>query len=509
MRLRQSRAFLELEHATFRLGDRLVFPDTTWSFRQDEHWAVLGGNGSGKSLLADALRGLLPLVQGELRYSFRPPEGLSPEEAIGHVSFEERKHQVHGTVAQSRWNSIEQEGALKVRNYLSYERTMDINPFELSPCREAARQRFARRARRATALLSLAPLLDQTLLSLSNGERQRVELARVLYRPLRLLILDQPFTGLDRQTRQHFRRVLETLMRTPLRVLLLTARPDDLPAHITHVLHLERCRVIAAGARRKVLPAIARAVLPGGGRSRPASKTASPRKEERTGPSAALVRMRNVTVRYDEQVIFHNLNWEIRAGESWALLGPNGSGKSTLLGLILGDHPQAYTNDIRVFGRQRGEGESVWHLKRRIGWVSPELHLHFDDTLTCLGVVASGFHNTVGVFEPLTTRQRQAARAALTRFGLAKFADMPLFGLSAGLQRMVLLARALVKKLRLLILDEPCQGLDAAHRELLLNAVERLIRSGSVTVIYVTHRPDEIPPAIHRVLRLRKATACQ
>ena len=157
-----------------------------------------------------------------------------------------------------------------------------------------------------------------------------------------------------------------------------------------------------------------------------------------------------------------------------------------------------------VFGRQRGSGESVWDIKRHIGWVSPELHLHFNDSATCFEVVASGFHDTVGLFQPPSARQRAAARRWLARFQLLEFAHRPLFSLSAGLQRMVLLARALVKNPRLLILDEPCQGLDSAHRDLFVQAVDALIRAGTVTAIYVTHRHDEIPPSIKRVLRLRK-----
>ncbi len=212
--------------------------------------------------------------------------------------------------------------------------------------------------------------------------------------------------------------------------------------------------------------------------------------------------MRHITVRYGNTVILRGLDWTVHAGESWALLGPNGSGKTTLLSLILSDHPQIYTNDVVIFGQPRGSGESIWDIKRHIGWVSPELHLHFNDSATCFEVVASGFHDTVGLFQPASARQGTVARQWLARFQLLEYAQQPLFSLSAGLQRMVLLARALVKNPRLLILDEPCQGLDAAHRTLFVRAVDGLIRARAVTAIYVTHRPDEIPPSIKRVLRL-------
>jgi molybdate transport system ATP-binding protein len=200
--------------------------------------------------------------------------------------------------------------------------------------------------------------------------------------------------------------------------------------------------------------------------------------------------------------VLERVNWTVREGESWALLGPNGSGKTTLLSLIQGDHPQAYVNEVMVFGRRRGTGESVWELKKHIGWVSPELQLHFDDTVSVFEVVVSGFQDTIGVFQAPSRRQAAAARSWLRHFDLLEWAQLPLFSLSAGLQRMTLLARALVKKPRLLILDEPCQGLDREHRELIIRNVDEQIRGGAVTAIFVTHRPEEIPTSIKKVLRL-------
>jgi molybdate transport system ATP-binding protein len=212
--------------------------------------------------------------------------------------------------------------------------------------------------------------------------------------------------------------------------------------------------------------------------------------------------MRNVSVHYGSHIILRNLNWTVRAGESWALLGPNGSGKTTLLSLILGDHPQAYTNEIFVFGKRRGPGESIWQHKKRIGWVSPELQTHFDDSGSVLDVVLSGFYETIGLFEAPSTRQQAAARAWLRDFELQEFAGQPLFSLSSGLQRMVLLARALVKQPALLILDEPCQGLDLAHRDLIIGRVDALIRARLVTAIFVTHRPEEVPRSVRQVFCL-------
>lgn len=495
------RAFLSIRDAVFRLGDRLVFENLTWQFQRGEQWAIIGPNGSGKSVLGDAIRGRVPLVRGELRYHFRAAPGLSPEEAIGHVAFEDRKSELHGTVVQSRWNSFEEEASILVRDFLSYDRVMEINPFEITSRHKSARPWFERRMRGAINLLQIGGFLSRPLLSLSNGERQRVELARALAQPLRLLILDEPFVGLDRDMREYFHRLLKRLLSTPLRILVITTRVEDLPRNVTHLLRVQDCRVVDAGPREKVLPR-GRATalrLPIDRkfrrlRSRFLSRNGSVRPN--------LVELRNVTVRYGKRSILRAISWSIRQGESWVLLGPNGAGKTTLLSLILGDNPQAYINEVFVFGRRRGNGESIWHLKKRIGWVSPELQLHFDDRVSAGEVVLSGFQETIGVFEAPTRRQLAAGRRWLSHFGLSESAELPLFSLSAGMQRMALLARALVKRPLLLILDEPCQGLDPAHRDLFIRNVDALIRAGSVTAIFVTHRLEEIPRSISRVLRL-------
>jgi molybdate transport system ATP-binding protein len=215
-----------------------------------------------------------------------------------------------------------------------------------------------------------------------------------------------------------------------------------------------------------------------------------------------LIDLQNVTVRYGNNTVIENLNWSVRTGESWAVVGPNGSGKTTLLSLIAGDHPQAYGNHVVVFGLKRGTGESIWDIKRHIGMISPELHLHFDETLTCQDAVVSGFFDTNGLFEEPSDRQVRDARRILTEFGFREWAHCPLADLSLGEQRMVLLARALVKKPQLLILDEPCQGLDAEHTRKFLAGVTHLVRSKAATVLFVTHRPEEVPPGIHRQLVL-------
>ena len=193
----------------------------------------------------------------------------------------------------------------------------------------------------------------------------------------------------------------------------------------------------------------------------------------------------------------------MRRGEHWALLGPNGSGKTTWLSLIQGDNPQAYALDFRLFGLKPDTTQTLWRLRRQIGWLSPELHLHYPPDWSCLDVVCSGFFNTIGLYESCPSRQRAAARNWLRRFGLASRARNPFGELSLGDQRLVLLARAMVKRPGLLILDEPCQGLDAGHRLSILATVDRLIGQTRAGLIFVTHHAREMPACITHILKLK------
>ena len=487
---------VELAGASLRVGERLLFRNTHWVFRRGEQWALVGPNGSGKTLFASALAGAVPVVGGE----FRLPDG-----AVEHMSFEQQKFIAGDAPAAARWFSIEEEAAPSLREFLSQDRVEDINPFEVVRRPRAAARAFAQHQRRVVRLLGIAPLLRQPLPSVSNGEMRKVLLARALLRRPQLLILDDPFAGLDERFRRQLKETLEKLItRRAVHLLLIAAHPDELPRGISHWLRVDRCRVVEQGrfTKRRGRESLTAGHAPRLQRL-PRPRTTVSQTGRRAEPE--LVRLTNVTVRYGDRTILENIDWVVHRGESWALLGPNGSGKSTLLSLIIGDNPQAYANDVRVFGRRRGDGESVWALKRRIGWVSPELHLHFPEAQTRLEAVLSGFDDATGCYRRATGRQRKIARRWLGSFGLAGCAGRSFGSLSAGLQRMTLLARALVKRPDLLVLDEPCQGLDAAHRVRFIRTIEALLRQ--TTAIYVTHRLDEIPAGIDRVLQLSGGTA--
>jgi molybdate transport system ATP-binding protein len=215
-----------------------------------------------------------------------------------------------------------------------------------------------------------------------------------------------------------------------------------------------------------------------------------------------LISLANVNVRYGKTAVLCDVDWTVNAGENWAVLGPNGAGKTALLSLILGDNPQCYSNDVRVFGRKRGTGESVWDVKANIGYVSPDIQALYPPETPCLSVVLSGFFDSIGLHAECSAAQEGHARdwirsLGLADLGLARFGD-----LSLGQQRLVLLARALVKDPPLLILDEPCQSLPPDSREVILGLLDRLCHHESVSLICVSHRQDEIPRGVSHVLHL-------
>jgi molybdate transport system ATP-binding protein len=115
----------------------------------------------------------------------------------------------------------------------------------------------------------------------------------------------------------------------------------------------------------------------------------------------AVVDLRDVTVRYGAVTVLDRVSLRVAPGEHWTITGPNGAGKSTLLSLILADNPQAYVNHVEVFGRCRGSGESIWEIKERIGWVSPEIHAYYPAGALALDVVGSGFFGSVGLHATL------------------------------------------------------------------------------------------------------------
>ncbi len=497
--------WLVLNGVAIRWNGRVVFPRTGWTWRRGEQWAMLGPNGSGKSLLALALCGQVPLQRGEIHCHFEGVEADAvPEESIALLSPRTQRDRAasESSFYQSRWHSGLAEGRLSVDRFLSQASVEERNPFEVGGPRDNSR-RFRENRRRFSRWLGIEPLFRRKLAALSNGEQRKVFLVHTLLQSPGLLILDDPFGGLDRATRSRLKSVIQRLMRTGLPVLLITNRPDELPPCTTHLLLVQDHRIVAHGTKHRLRnhPLVrALASVPS---SLPLAAFPSSKKPVGRDSAPPLVELRHVSIRLGGKRILDDITWTMRQDENWALIGPNGSGKTTLLSLIQGDNPQAYALDIRLFGVRPEATHTLWHLRRQIGWLSPELHLHYPAGWSCLEVVCSGFFNQMGLHEPCTRRLRSAARDWLQRLGLAGHAGQSFGELSLGDQRLVLLARAVVKKPRLLILDEPCQGLDMLHRRSLIATVDRIVGQTGASLIFVTHHSREMPACVNHVLELK------
>jgi molybdate transport system ATP-binding protein len=487
---------LAFEHCTVRYLGRILFTDLNFRVEPGQHWALVGPSGAGKSTLLATLAGHYVVTGGPATYPLLATEGAATTDPF--FSWRKRVALVGPRATfrasdnqgqlyyQQRYNAAAAEEVPTVREYLG----------AIAAPASAAPWTYDR----AVALLRLSALQDERLIKLSNGETQRLRLAAALLRQPRLLLLDAPLTGLDTATRAWFDTFLAEVAASGITLVLATA-PTEIPTLITHVAVLAEQRIAQtlprAQFRAEALPRAAAPALLDEAELRALSAPAAA-----DAPSyRTLVRLRDVTVRYGEKVVLDNLSWEVKPGERWALTGPNGAGKSTLLSLLNGDNPQAYGKDITLFDRKRGTGESIWDIKRNIGYVSPELLHYFPGQLTVQQVVETGFGDKL-VRAPATPAQRALASRWLRVLHLEASAALPLRHLPASQQRLVLVARALVKSPPLLLLDEPGQGLDAGQLSHFRAVLDRLCQVSRVALIYVSHYPTELPASVTHALRL-------
>jgi len=353
-------------------------------------------------------------------------------------------------------------------------------------------------------LFDIETMLDKHIILLSSGELRKFQLTKTLLSNPRVLIMDNPFIGLDAKTRDQLHALLCELIRmTCLQVILVLSKTDDIPSLITHVIPVEN-RMCGDKITLKAYLAGCKPVP---------ERVLSKEKEERILAlpygdgfyhTDHVVDLNKVSIRYGERTILKELDWSVKCGEKWALSGDNGSGKSTLLSLVCADNPQSYACDITLFGRKRGSGESIWEIKKHIGYVSPEMHRAYLKNLPAIDIVASGLHDSVGLYKRPRPEQMETCEWWMDIFGIADLKERSFLQLSSGEQRLVLLARAFVKDPELLILDEPLHGLDLINRRLVKDIIETFCRRRDKTMIMVTHYKDELPMCITGSLHLKR-----
>lgn len=341
----------------------------------------------------------------------------------------------------------------------------------------------------------------QPLISLSSGELRRYQLRKALASHPKTLILDNPFIGLDAETRQQLRtHLLHIANEESLDLYLVIAKTDDLPDYIEQVIDMDNDgKTMTLKGYLAQLPELPAHVLNHEKRQAIIDLPTNMNDYH----AEEVVCMHDVCIRYGERTILKDLSWTVRNGERWALSGQNGSGKSTLLSLVCADNPQAYACDITLFGYRRGQsGETIWDIKRHIGYVSPEMHRSYHRNLPAIHIVASGLKDTVGLYVRPNEQELKQCQFWMNIFGIENLANRSFITLSSGEQRLVLLARAFVKDPELLILDEPLHGLDLVNRRLAKDIIEAFCERKNKTLIFVTHYQEELPLCITNHLEL-------
>lgn len=453
---------------------RLPFPANVY-ICEGEQIAILGNNGAGKSLLVDMLIGKSLLRSGTISYDF-----ASHAENFANIKYIAFRDTFTSTDScyQMRWNQTEQDDVPLVSEMIAPSDGSEWQNYLFST-------------------FGISAMLEKKIVALSSGELRKFQLAKALLHHPHVLILDNPYIGLDSSARDLLTDVLSRLS-SSIQMVLVLSRPDDIPPFITHVIPVEGGMVKTKQAYHHP-----KTSLPLGGDSEEAKILPSRGNSEET---PIIIQLNNVSISYANHTILKPLTWTVRQGEKWALLGRNGSGKSTLLSLICADNPQAYACDISLFGHKRGSGESIWDIKKHIGYVSPEMHRSYLRNIPAVDIVASGLHDTIGLYTHTRPEDLHRCLHWMEAFGIADKQSMSFLCLSSGEQRLVLLARAFVKDPELLILDEPLHGLDTQNRNKVKSIIEQFSLRPGKTLIMVTHYPQELPSTFTHTLNLTTGT---
>ncbi len=462
-----------------------------------EQLAIAGSNGSGKSMLADLMTGRHPLLMHDPEYDFRPSTKPLVSDNIKYITFRDCYGGDNDRTyyLQQRWNhhDIDEETPTAGE---TLERAFLMAGTD-TPQRRAFQQKLYE-------LFGLDRLLDKYIILLSSGELRKTELAKTLFCEPRILIMDNPFIGLDASTREQLKTLLGELSKQMhLQIVLILSKTDDMPDFITHVIPVEGMTVGKKMTRDQYMSVYGQRPAHILSEEKEKAIEALPYHDD-DYHAEEVVNMRDVSIRYGARTILKDLNWTIRNGERWSLSGPNGSGKSTLLSLICADNPQGYACDISLFGMTRGSGESIWDIKRHIGYVSPEMHRAYKKDLPAIRIVASGLKDSIGLYVKPTEEEYEICRWWMDIFGLEGLQERTFLTLSSGEQRLVLLARAFVKDPELLILDEPLHGLDDRNRQMVKDIIEAFCRRRNKTLIMVTHYEEELPPCIDKHKRIEQ-----
>ncbi len=341
--------------------------------------------------------------------------------------------------------------------------------------------------------LHLTECLEKGYRELSTGQSRKLMILSEFSKKPSCLIIETPFEGLDPLSCMELSEALKNLHKAGVLLILFVFNQSDIPAFCTHIAVMAKGSLVFQGPREKGAQWLAHELKQGIPDFQASSKDLQKAEtlHHNGFDDTFLVRLNQGSAGYGGKTVFQGLTLNIAPGQHTLVTGPNGSGKSTLLQMITGDHPACYQNDLSIFGIKRGSGESIWDLKKDMGIVSSELHRNYHVPGSALSALISGYFDSIGVYQNATPGQKQEAMTWLERIGMKSRGQTPFRNLSFGDQRLVLIARALIKVPKLLILDEPTQGLDELNRKSVLDFIEDMAKENISTILYVSHREDE------------------
>ena len=499
-----------------------------------EQIAIVGDNGSGKSMLVDVITGKHALLMTEVKYDFAPSKAKMVSDNIKYMTFRDSYGTSDkGYYYQQRWNQNDVDEVPTVGELLDeafsvaeqgiartsvYDKFLVRDESEAEAAERVAREEADKAQVRAELeamrdrlydIFHLDQLIDKRIIMLSSGELRKFQLTKTLLTNPRVLIMDNPFIGLDVNARQQLHELLTVLSKeTNILIVLVLSKTDDIPLFVTHVVPVEDMDMkpkMTIEEYKASQPAPPSHVLTDSKAEAILSLPYAEGSDENIAVGTQhVIDFKNVNIRYGERTILKDLSFSVMNGEHWALSGENGAGKSTLLSIVCADNPQAYANNIVLFDYKRGTGESIWDIKKHIGYISPEMHRAFLRDLPSIDIVASGLSDATGLYKKPKPEQMGICEFWMDVFGIAKYKDTTFLKLSSGEQRLVLLARAFVKDPSLLILDEPLHGLDMKNRRLVKDVIETFCRRKNKTLIMVTHYEQELPKCIDHRIVLKK-----
>lgn len=471
---------INFTNTAIRRNNEIVLRNINWQIAPNENWIITGPTGSGKSTLLESILRKHFASEGSITHTifkdrFREYIALVPSD----YSFNQFLSQ-NAQYYQQRYNAFDDEAIATTKEIL------------MTIADEKSVEEVAK-------VLNISHLLERKIIKLSTGETRRTLIAVAMLRKPDVLLLDNPFGGLDVASRKLLHEALKNIIKSGKQVIMATNEMDDSFGYFDKVLVLEKGRVTKITSPQTPLQSGEGLNLKLAGVQ---SELFNPEFSSKGNPFKTAIKFKDVSVRYGEDEILKNINWAIKQGEKWALLGPNGSGKSTLLSLMYADNPQAYAHNITLFDKRRGTGETIWDIKRRMGFLSSEFHLHYKEHLPCFEVIATGFFDTVGLHKVLNQAQLEQIDRFLKLFDIEHIKQKYFRTVSFGEQRLVLLARALIKNPEFLILDEPTQSLDYTFKDKVKQILDVIYTNTDTTIIYVTHTTEDIPTCINKKIFL-------